>query len=467
MNSELDVAMRPSGRNGAERLHPRADVGPLVAYFADIAHILTLSREEQVLLAKEVEEAIRDFQSALYQIPWVAAEVVVQWRRRRAAGLATRKLSEAFGDGAVEPGQRLDRALAQVERALERRATVSGPARERLHGRIARRLFEAELSLELQRHLLARLREKRAALLRAQHQKVRAARIEQQLGLPAALLHARMDALEQAFAAMMERKNRFVWHNLKLVVSVAKDFRGSRLAFSDLIQEGNVGLIRAVEKFDWRRGHKFSTYAVWWIRQALIRAIQNHSRTIRLPSHQHYALRAYAQARARLRFEHEGEPTTSEIAELMGISPAEVDEFAAMAPETMSLDAEVAGRESPRPRRLGEVLADPEAISPLDAIDRPRLADQARKLLQRLDQRERSILTWRFGLDGGEEHTLQEIGDRLGLSRERARQLEARALAKLRTDRRPRLESEWPTVKVELLDLAACAEAKSVSGWPS
>jgi RNA polymerase primary sigma factor len=435
MNHEIGVATRAS-RAGGGRYAQNSSAEPLVAYFADIAHIPTLSREEQVLAAKEFEESNRGFQEALYQVPWVAREVVARWRRRRTAGLATRKLSEAFGDGEAEAGERLDRALARVERALTKRAAATGTSRERIDARIARDLFEAQLSLDLQRRLLARLREKRAALLRAQHQKARGARseLEQELGLPAAVLHERVDAVEQAFAAMMERKNRFVWHNLKLVVSVAKDFRSSGLPFSDLIQEGNAGLIRAVEKFDWRRGHKFSTYAVWWIRQALIRAIQNHSRTIRLPSHQHDALRAYAQARARLRLEHEGEPTSEEIAEQMGVTVAEVEEIASMAPEMVSLDAEVAGRESLRPRRLEEVLSDPDAPSALDDIERARLADQARRGLSRLDERERSILTWRFGLDGGEEHTLQEIGEKLGLSRERARQLEARALAKLRTN---------------------------------
>jgi RNA polymerase primary sigma factor len=412
-----------------------AGAEPLVAYFADIAHIPTLSREEQMLAAKELEEATRQFQQALYRLPWVAREVVARWSRRRRAGLATRKLSEAFGDGSAEAGEKLDRALARVERALARREATTGAARERLDARMAKDLYEAELSLELQRRLHARLRERRVALVRLTAERARGPRaaLERELGLPAAAFHERMEALERAHGEMSERKNRFVWHNLKLVVSVAKDFRGSGFAFSDLIQEGNAGLIRAVEKFDWRRGHKFSTYAVWWIRQALIRAIQNHSRTIRLPSHQHDALRAYAQARARLRLEHEGEPTSVEIAEAMGITPAEVEELASLAPEMVSLDAEVAGRDSLRPRRLEEVLSDPDAQSALDDIERARLADQARRGLSRLDDRERSILTWRFGLDGGEEHTLQEIGERLGLSRERARQLEARALAKLRT----------------------------------
>jgi RNA polymerase sigma factor (sigma-70 family) len=434
MNHEVEVATRRSRVVANVRPRPNPSPEPLVAYFADIAHISTLSREEQMLAAKQLEAANEAFQHALYRLPWVAGEVAARWRRRRTAGLATRKLSEAFGDGEAAAGERLDRALERIERALSRRPASTGAARARLDARVAKDLFEAHLSLELQRTLLARLREKRTALLRAQHETQRSARreLEQELGLPAAELHARMDAVEQAFGAMMEHKNRFVFHNLKLVVSVAKDFRSSGLPFSDLIQEGNAGLIRAVEKFDWRRGHKFSTYAVWWIRQALIRAIQNHSRTIRLPSHQHDALRAYSQARARLRLEHEGEPTAVEIAEQMGLSVEEVEDIASMAPEIVSLDAEVAGRESLRPRRLEEVLADVDSMSALDEIERVRLADQARRGLSRLDDRERSILTWRYGLDGGDEHTLQEIGEKLGLSRERARQLEARALAKLR-----------------------------------
>src|SRR5262245_17607915 len=186
MNPEPQIATRRS--SGGSR-YATSSAEPLVAYFADIAHIPTLSREEQVSAAKAFEDSNRAFQEALYQIPWVAKEVAARWRRRRSAGLATRKLSEAFGDGEAEAGERLDRALTRIERALAKRP-APGPARDRLDARVARDLFEAQLSLDLQRRLLARLREKRAALMRAQHQKARAARseLEQELGLPPAQL---------------------------------------------------------------------------------------------------------------------------------------------------------------------------------------------------------------------------------------------------------------------------------------
>jgi RNA polymerase sigma factor (sigma-70 family) len=433
MSHEAEAATRPRRAEpraaGGVRPAPSGGVEPLVAYFADIGHIPTLSREEQMLAAKELEEATRGFQEALYQIPWVAKEVVARWRRRRSAGLATRKLSEAFGDGEAEAGERLDRALARIERSQARRATADGAARDRLDARIAKDLYDAALALELQRRLLARLREKRAALLRAQHQKARTARgeLEQELGLPAAQLHARMDALEQAFAAMMERKNRFVWHNLKLVVSVAKDFRGSGLAFSDLIQEGNAGLIRAVEKFDWRRGHKFSTYAVWWIRQALIRAIQNHSRTIRIPSHVHDTLLKYYRAYNALEKKLGRDPTTLEIAEAMEIEEERAEQLQRMVREPVSLEKEVPGTDS---KKVKDIVADPSAISPVSGLDHGRLEGAADESVAQLCERERNILRWRFGLKGEREHTLEEIGGKLGLSRERVRQLEARALAR-------------------------------------
>ncbi len=405
---------------------------PLVSYFADIAHIPTLNREEQLLLAKEVEAATYELRESLYRIPWIAREIVRVWRDTQARGRTTSKLSEAFGDQRAEVGERLDDRIAKVERGLKRRDKLQAQgdtaAIERLDGRVARWLIEADLSLEL----LRRVQRGFESVMRENRR--RHASLAEVLGLELDALRERVAAFDRAQERLEEHKNRFVWHNLKLVVSVAKDFRNLGLSFDDLIQEGNIGLVRAVEKFDWRRGHKFSTYAVWWIRQALIRSIQNHSRTIRIPSHQHDALRWYNQTRAQLETRLLRPPTAAEVAAEMKLPVTRVEELAGMTPEPVSLDAEIRGGDGGggKSRRLEDVVEDPDAPSAQAALDAARLARIARDSVASLPERERQILRWRFGLDGEGEHTLQQIGEKLGLSRERARQLEARALAQLR-----------------------------------
>jgi RNA polymerase primary sigma factor len=423
---DKQATAKPGAAGGA------SSATPLVSYFAEIAHIPTLSREEQFLLAKEVEVSTREFREALYCVPWTAREILRVWHKTRGAGRTTSKLSESFGEQSAEVGKRLDACLDRVERAVKRRERLveqegaDAPAVVKLDRRVASLLHEADLSLELLRRAHRRLLERERRARR------RKSALAAELGLPAGALRGRLTALGDAFERMSEQKNRFVWHNLKLVVSVAKDFRNLGLTFEDLIQEGNIGLVRAVEKFDWRRGHKFSTYAVWWIRQALIRAIQNHSRTIRIPSHQYDALRWYQQTRAELEKKLERQPMAAEIAAAMDVSVERVEELENMVAEPVSLDAEIRGKDTKKARRLEDVVEDPTTGSPLDGLDRDRLERVARESVERLPERERQILRWRFGLDGEGQHTLQEIGDRLGLSRERARQLEARALEQLR-----------------------------------
>jgi RNA polymerase primary sigma factor len=248
-----------------------------------------------------------------------------------------------------------------------------------------------------------------------------------------------MNRTEDEWTRLGEVKNVFVQHNLKLVVAIAKDFRNMGITFPDLIQEGNIGLIRAVEKFEYQRGHKFSTYAVWWIRQALIRAIQNHSRTIRIPSHVHDTLLKYYRAYNALEKKLGREPTTREIAETMDIEVERAEQLQRMVREPVSLEKDVPGTDS---KKVKDIVADVNPISPVNGLDHARLERASDDSIGQLCERERNILRWRFGLKGEREHTLEEIGGRLGLSRERVRQLEARALAKLRnSENRGRLEA--------------------------
>ena len=424
-------------RTSRDRAAVRSEHGaePLAAYFAEIAHIPTLSREEQLLLAKEVETATVAWRASLFAIPWTARELVRLWNERREHGRATGRLSEAYGAGAAAAGEQLDAAFERMRRPLARRerALDAGDAKAiaRADAAIVRSLEEAEISLVQLRRIHQRLVE-RAAELRAARG-ARRRNLEAELGLDAAQLALRIGELTEAHERMSEAKNRFAWHNLKLVVAVSKDFRNLGLSFPDLIQEGNTGLIRAVEKFDWRRGFKFSTYAVWWIRQALVRAIQNQSRTIRIPSHQYDRMRWYQEARAGLATQLERSPTPEEVATSLGIELEEAEALESMAQEPLSLDAEV-DDESRSSRSLADRLEDASLSSPVESLDHARLRNTALRGLELLESRERQILRWRFGLDGGREHTLQEIGTRLGISRERARQLEAKALGRLRQD---------------------------------
>jgi RNA polymerase primary sigma factor len=213
------------------------------------------------------------------------------------------------------------------------------------------------------------------------------------------------------------------------VVAIAKDFRNMGITFQDLIQEGNLGLIRAVEKFDYHRGHKFSTYAVWWIRQAFIRAIQNHSRTIRIPSHVHDTLLKYHRAYAELETRLGRDPTPVDLAKALKTTADQIEQLQRMTREPVSLEAEVRGTDT---KQVKDYVKDPEAVSPLEGLDHVRLERETQDGIALLSAREQNILRWRFGMSGEKEHTLEEIGAKLGLSRERVRQLEARALAKLR-----------------------------------
>jgi RNA polymerase sigma factor (sigma-70 family) len=240
---------------------------------------------------------------------------------------------------------------------------------------------------------------------------------------------ARRRELKRAVAEGDLAEQTFVQSNLRLVVSIAKKYQASGLPLLDLVQEGNLGLMHAVEKFDWRKGFKFSTYATWWIRQAITRGIANTGRTIRLPVHAGDTLARVQKAQARLEFELHRPATRAELARETGLPEDKLLEALRFRSEPLSLSEPL--RED-GDAELADVVSDRSAESPFEAAAIALLPLEIERLLSPLNERERQILRLRFGLDRGEPRTLEEVGERFDLTRERIRQIEARAMSKLR-----------------------------------
>jgi RNA polymerase sigma factor (sigma-70 family) len=409
----------------APAVEPRGEApSTLRRYLRDIAPVATLTRAQEVELGRRLRARSADYRAALLRLALTGRVAIRRWEELRGAGRTTASLSARWRDpGAGDPAPALDRAISRLAGLLARgrkrgAGDLSPAARKEIErADLAMGVFE-EAHRELRRLAEADPAEAR-----------------RESGLAIGTLRARLAEIDAIHTELLEAKNAFVHHNLKLVVHLAKEYRGMGLSFADLIQEGNLGLIRAVEKFDPERGFKFSTYAAWWLRQSFIRAVQNHSRTIRLPSHVYELAIREKRVRGELGRRLGRDPRPSEVAGALGVQAGDVEDLYRATRKLASLDQEIPGQEG---LRVADRVPDPEIGDPLDGLGAERLAPAMRDLVARLDARERRIIQLRFGLDGGEAQTLQEIGEALGLSRERVRQIETRALEKMRGGARQR-----------------------------
>jgi RNA polymerase sigma factor (sigma-70 family) len=405
----------PGERTGGprRRFSPDDAAFTLREYLSDIASLPTLTREEEKDLSESMQSGAESYRAALRDIPLAARLLLERWAGIRESGRTTATLSAHWRDpGVKDPAPALDAAMERATAAL-----AKGAKNRADRARVASHLAEADLSMavyeQADRDLVAEI----AAGVKPSR-----------AGMPAERLARRLAEAHEIRDGMLEDKNRFVRHNLKLVIHMAKGYRSLDLTFQDLIQEGNLGLIRAVEKFDASRGFKFSTYAAWWIRQSFIRATQHQSRTVRLPSHVYDFMIKEKRARAELSGRLGQGPTSEDLAEALGVSPEDIEALRLATRPVAQLNARARGRED---TDLIDLLASDAIPDPGGALHDAELAPHIAQLLARLSPRDHQVVKLRFGLEGNLEHTLQEVGQILGLSRERVRQIEKGALEQM------------------------------------
>ena len=407
---------------------------PVRIYMREMGAVPLLKREEEVVYAKRIEEGKAELRKLTLSSAFAMREVLRITNRIKSDKAGLKDLIEETDESGVYDEAYINSKITQFEK-LKRRKPV-GAYRSLKDANISQKLVRRVVVRIIRLERLLEREEKKRGPKKAHRATLRVNRVMEMLDMKRDDLKALAKNAKINDYNMREAKQRLIEANLRLVVSIAKRYINLGLKFSDLIQEGNIGLMKAVDKFDYKKGYKFSTYATWWIRQAITRSIADHGRTIRIPVHMIETINRLLQTSRQLLKELGREPHPDEIASRMDIPIAKVRRILRLMKQTLSLETPIGDDEE---SSLGDFIEDEKSPSPADAAVEKDLSDQTTMVLDSLTPREEKVLRMRFGIGERQDYTLEEVGRVLGVTRERVRQIEAKAIRRLRHPTRAKL----------------------------